>query len=1218
MSQIHWGHQVNANFATAADWTGGVVPGSADDAILDAAGTKAYVVAATTKETVASIQTAATAQLTVQVGAAAGGFSATAGSGAGANAGTIFVVDGGDFNFGGTIVNSGKLEIGSTGDATLLNLSASGALSGGGKVMLSDNANNQITATTAAATLTNVDNTISGAGTIGGGALKLINDAAGVIDASGATNALTLNTGAHVIYNAGLIEATGAGGGLVLDSTVHNTATGMIEVLDGSTITEGAGGGIIGGTLLVGASTHLSLTGFNLSGVTLKTQGTGTIQVNGATLNGIINQAGISVAGDADLFVSGSLDNAGTISAIDNNDGGENGTQIQLTGSTVLDGGGSIVMGGTTPSNDYIDGEPSGSTLTNVNETIKGAGHLGNDGFNTGWLTLVNDAAGVIDATDSATQLAISTGGNTIMTNAGLLEGSGAAGLNIGVAVNNVGAGRIVATNGSLVDLSGITITGGVFLTGGTGVIDASGTVTLVNVDNKGALSAQNGDAFVLSGTFTNSGDVTLAGGSNGASLQLSGAVTFAGGGKVVLSGGSTSNNLIEGTASGASLINVDNTISGAGTINLSVVNDAAGVIEASVATALSMYPGGPPGATFTNSGLLEGTGAAGLAITSTAIRQTAGGVILAGNGSQVALNGASVTGGTLNSTGSGVVNVGSATFNYVTNKGNIALANGSALNVAGTLVNSGVINLAGGPNGDNIFVTSSAFYLSGGGTMSLSGANISGTSPGATLYNIANTISGAGTIGSAPFTSNSLIIVNEVAGVIDANNASATLALNNGGEADTNKGLMEATDGGNLTVIGSSVQNTGGIFRAATGSQIDLSNANITGGSVQTSGTGAIDIINGESSASNLAFGANVEILNGDTLVLSGAVRNFGVITEQSGSHGGSLSISGAVTLSGTGSVNIGGQNATGSDIGGAGSGAVLTNDSTIVGEGHISVALINGASGVVDAKDVNSALNFDNTNTTIANSGLIESTGAGGLNINDAVTNGGAGKIEANSGAVNVNAAVSNAGLMEATGAGQLNIDAGVTGAGTIEARGGVVTVNAGVSGHLIVDTGVLDLTQSGVTNSVSFLGSGKLELNNSQGYTGSISGFSKTGTNALDLTDIGFVSAGEATFVENKAGTSGLLTVTNGSVTATITLLGNYSTSKFVTSNDGNGGTKVVDPTAPGADSVAASARVFSGAMAAFGADAGAAVGGHLSGFRLDHPTLIAPAHAHAAIA
>ena len=79
-----------------------------------------------------------------------GGFTATEGSGSGANAGTIAIADGGDFIFVGTIDNTGKITLGSTADATQLTLLANGTLSGSGKVTLSDNANNQITASAAA------------------------------------------------------------------------------------------------------------------------------------------------------------------------------------------------------------------------------------------------------------------------------------------------------------------------------------------------------------------------------------------------------------------------------------------------------------------------------------------------------------------------------------------------------------------------------------------------------------------------------------------------------------------------------------------------------------------------------------------------------------------------------------------------------------------------------------------------------------------------------------------------------------------------------------------------------------------------------------------------------------------------------------------------------------------------------------------------------------
>ena len=63
------------------------------------------------------------------------------------------------------------------------------------------------------------------------------------------------------------------------------------------------------------------------------------------------------------------------------------------------------------------------------------------------------------------------------------------------------------------------------------------------------------------------------------------------------------------------------------------------------------------------------------------------------------------------------------------------------------------------------------------------------------------------------------------------------------------------------------------------------------------------------------------------------------------------------------------------------------------------------------------------------------------------------------------------------------------------------------------------------------------------------------------AIDFADLNFGTIGAPNF----AGTSsaGTLTVTDGSHTANIALLGNYLASTFVASSDGHGGTLVVDP-------------------------------------------------------
>ena len=92
--------------------------------------------------------------------------------------------------------NTNKIEVNSAGSVTQLQVGTvtlrAKAVTGPGKVLLSDFAENVIVSDgTHAAVLTNVDNTISGSGTIGDvtdALFTLINDPGGIIDAG--TNAI--------------------------------------------------------------------------------------------------------------------------------------------------------------------------------------------------------------------------------------------------------------------------------------------------------------------------------------------------------------------------------------------------------------------------------------------------------------------------------------------------------------------------------------------------------------------------------------------------------------------------------------------------------------------------------------------------------------------------------------------------------------------------------------------------------------------------------------------------------------------------------------------------------------------------------------------------------------------------------------------------------------------------------------------------------------------
>ncbi len=130
--------------------------------------------------------------------------------------------------------NTGAIQISSTGNETAFEIIQHGLkLLGGGEVTLSDHSENVIFGSDPSVTLTNVDNTISGAGQLGDGQMTLVNE--GTIVATG-SNALVIDTGGNTIVNTGTLEATGSGG-LVVHSSIANDGTlwanGGAVTLDG-------------------------------------------------------------------------------------------------------------------------------------------------------------------------------------------------------------------------------------------------------------------------------------------------------------------------------------------------------------------------------------------------------------------------------------------------------------------------------------------------------------------------------------------------------------------------------------------------------------------------------------------------------------------------------------------------------------------------------------------------------------------------------------------------------------------------------------------------------------------------------------------------------------------------------------------------------------------------------------------------------------------------
>jgi hypothetical protein len=198
------------------------------------------------------------------------------------NDGHMVISDGALMPLSGIIENTGTIELNSTGNETDLELIEHGiTLQGHGQVILSDSSENIITGTVSDVTLTNVDNTISGAGHLGDSVMILVNQ--GTIIATG-TNSLEIDTGANTIVNSGTLEATGSGG-LVIDSNVDNS--GLLWANGGNIAIHGS---VTGGAALMDGTATIEFGAAASTTVTFDAGATGTLKlVDSFDFSGIVS-----------------------------------------------------------------------------------------------------------------------------------------------------------------------------------------------------------------------------------------------------------------------------------------------------------------------------------------------------------------------------------------------------------------------------------------------------------------------------------------------------------------------------------------------------------------------------------------------------------------------------------------------------------------------------------------------------------------------------------------------------------------------------------------------------------------------------------------------------------------------------------------------------------------------------------------------------------------
>jgi hypothetical protein len=665
---------------------------------------------------------------------------------------------------------------------------------------------------------------------------------------------------------------------------------------------------------------------------------------------------------------------------------------------------------------------------------------------------------------------------------------------------------------------------------------------------NAGTITILDGSTLQIGGIFDNTGLINLSGNTTQTKLVAISNATFEGGGRIQMT--DNVNNFFTVLPSTNIITNVDNNISGAGTITAEIFNnDKLGVIDANDTNNRLVINN----TDVINSGLIEATGAAGLQLSGISGIANKGGVIEAENGSTINLDGSNeIQGGTLKGNVNVVGNNGAAldgsSAGTLSNQGAVAIENGADLSLQGVINNTGSINLDGGATATSINLldtstSATTVTLEGAGQVKLSNSSLNSLDEGAgtkiTLNNVNNTISGAGTIG----VSGDLTLNNETLGIINATDAANSLILDG---PVSNAGLMEATGAGHLRIDAENAGNAEdiantGVIAANTGSIVTLEAGIITGGTLKTSGTGAIQVTTSGSSfvvfdGSNqivhtnamINIEGNVEVSNGSTLGMARTIRNTGDILDGFGS---------AIELFSAGTVK----------------------PTTLEGLGTItlsSASILEGEAGLINVNDTISGSGIiENAALNNETSGVVDATGGGQLTINTGVS------IGPTSGPT----AVTNAGTMRADSSSELFVANGVANSGTLNANNGIVMVAGAVTGtgHAVINgTGEVEFGAAS-TNLVKFAAgsTGELILDESVKYSGTIAGFGLH--QSIDLADINEATAA-LSYAPNSPNTSGVLTINDheGHV-AHLKFDGTFSLGEFHLANDGGGGALLTDP-------------------------------------------------------
>jgi fibronectin-binding autotransporter adhesin len=950
----------------------------------------------------------------------------SAGSQYNSPAGNSTTVTGGLTNNGTIIVNSNA-----GGNVASLTFSGSQTLAGSGSVVLNYLSSYAQLNTSNSGVLTQAaGHTISGYGEINA---ALINQ--GTVNAN--VNGQTLFLLTNSMANSGTMEAT-SGGLLNIETAVNNA---------GATILASGG--------------NVQITGSSIAGGTLTSAGSSSFAAfSGAALNGVTisNSSVFDIPSGQAVTVSNGLTNNGTI--IVNSNAGGNVASLTFSGSQMLAGSGSVVLNYFS-SYAQLNTSNSGVLTQAAGHTISGYGEIN--------AALINQ--GTVNANVSGQTLFLLTNS---MANSGTMEATSGGLLNIETAVNDSG-GTILASGGN-VQITGGSIAGGTLTSAGSSSFAAFSGAALngVTISNSSVLDIPSGQAVTVSNGLTNNGTIIVNSNAAGnvASLTFSGSQTLSGSGSVILNYVSSYTQL-NTSNSGVLTQAAGHTISGFGGINAALINQ--GLVNANVSGQTLFLETNA----MANTGTMEAT-SGGLLNVTTNINNTGGLILAGGTGNTVTINNSAIiTGGTLTSLGpASFLANGLATLNSVTISASsqFNISAGITTTATGGLTNNGTITVNVNQNSPSFLTFNGSQTLSGSGTIALTadGNNPSyaqiNTSSGTLTQAAGQTILGWGAINAA--------LINQ--GTIDANNASGwTLSLQ--GSAESNSGLMEATNGGLLS-ISTTVNNAGSTILAA-GGNVQIAGGTVIGGRLTSTGSSNFSasgapVLSGVTLTSSSVFDIPANLT---ATITNGLVNNGAITVNLSQNSPSFLTFNGSQTLSGSGTIALtaDGNNPTYAQINTSSGTLTQAAGSTILGWGAINAALIN--QGTIDANNAN-GWTLSLQGSAQSNSGLLEATSGGLLSISTTINNAG-GTILASGGNVQIAGGTIVGGVLTSTGSSNFSASGAILSGVTLSSS---TVLNIPANQTVTVTNGLVNngaITVNLSQNSPSFL-----TFNGSQTLSGS----------------------------------------------------------------------------------------------------------------------------------